>query len=208
MKTIILWLMPLLISACFISGCSPQAKYDKMLKHELASGVRYDSLFMGLYLGMPEKDFYKRCWELNMKGLIKQGMRNMAVEYQLKDQLKYRATMDFYPAFIKGKIAEMPVQFIYNGWAPWNKKLSCDSLQVEVLKWYVKQYGEGFFEVKDPKKGIAYVKLNGNRRISIFKQDDLRVWAVFTDMTVKKETNDPTSTIGNIQKEISNSLKK
>ena len=208
MKTIILWLIPLLVFVCIISGCSPNAKYERLLKHELASGVRYDSLFMGLYLGMPEKDFYTHCWELNRQGLIKQGMRNMAVEYQLKDQLKYPGTMDFYPEFIKGKISEMPVQFLYNGWAPWNKKLSSDSLQVDVLKWYEKQYGEGFIEVKHPKKGIAYVKINGNRRISIFKEGDIHVWAVFTDMQVKKDINNPNSTIGDIQKDISNSLKK
>ena len=26
------------------------------------------------------------------------------------------------------------------------------------------------------------VKIDGNRRITIFKENDLRVWAVFTDM--------------------------
>lgn len=208
MKTRILWLMPLLISVYIISGCTPKAKYENMLKNELASGVRYDSLFMGLYLGMPEKDFYTRCWILNGQGLIRQGTRNMTVEYQLKDELKYPGTMDFYPQFAEGKIYEMPVRFIYNGWAPWNKKLSSDSLQVEVLKWYEMQYGDGFIEVKHPERGTAYVKVNGNRRISIFKEDEMHVWAVFTDLLVKKELNDSTSTIGNIQKDISKKLEK
>ena len=208
MKTKILWLMPLLISVCIISGCTPRAKYEKMLKNELASGVRYDSLFMGIYLGMPEKDFYTHCWVLNGQGLIRQGARNMTVEYQLKDELKYPGTMDFYPEFVQGKISEMPVRFLYNGWAPWNKKLSSDSLQVEVLKWFKKMYGDGFIEVKHPERGIAYVKVNGNRRISIFKEDDLHVWAIYTDMLVKKELNDSTSKIGNIQKDITKKLEK
>jgi hypothetical protein len=208
MKTITLWLMPILISVCVFTGCSPKTKYDKMLKKELASGVRYDSLFMGLYLGMPEKEFYTHCWELNKRGIIKQGMRNMAVEHQLKDQLIYPSTMDFYPLFVDGKIAEMPVVFIYNGWAPWNKKLSSDSLQVNVLKWYEQQYGKGFMDVVHPTRGTAFVKVNGNRRISIFKQDDLHVWAVFTDMSVSKDSKDPTATMSDIQKTISDSLKK
>jgi hypothetical protein len=208
MKTKILWLMPLLIAVYIISGCSPKAKYDRMLKHELASGVRYDSLFMGLYLGMPEKAFYTQCWALNMKGLIRQGTRNMTVEYKINKELNAPATMDFYPEFINGKIYEMPVRIFYNGWAPWNKKLSSDSLQIEVLKWYEAQYGTGFLEVKSPKRGSAFVKVNGNRQISIFKQDDIHVWAVFTDMLVKKEIHDTTSTVGDIQKDISNRIKK
>lgn len=208
MKKIILWLLPLTISAFIITGCSSKAKYEKMLKHELASGIRNDSLFMGLYLGMSEKQFYTHCWDLNMKGLIRQGTRNMTVEYKLNNELKHPGTMDFYPEFIDGKIFEMPVRIFYNGWAPWNKKLSSDSLQIDVLKWYVKQYGDGFIEVKHPKKGSAFVKVNGNRQISIFKEDDIHVWAVFTDMLVKKASNDTTSTVGNIQKDISKRIKK
>jgi hypothetical protein len=93
----------------------------------------------------------------------------------------------------------MPVRFVYNGWAPWNKKLSSDSLEMDVLNWYEKVYGDGFLKVEHPKRGIAYVKVNGNRRISIFKEDDMYVWAVFTDMMVEKDLNDSTSNAGSIQ---------
>lgn len=190
MKTKILWLIPILITILLVNGCTPKTKYDRMLKQELASGIRHDSLFMGLYLGMPVKEFYTHCWELNMKGLIRQGSRNMTVAYQIKDELKYPATVDFYPEFIDGKISEMPVRYIYNGWAPWNKKLSADSLQVHVLKWCEKRYGDNFIEVKHPQRGTAFVKVNGNRRISIFKENDMSVWVVYTDLLVKKESKD------------------
>ncbi|MCX6256225.1 MAG: hypothetical protein NTV31_17385 [Bacteroidia bacterium] len=193
MKTRIDWLMLLLISGCLISGCSPRSKYERRLKHELESGIRYDSLFLGLYFGMPEKVFYTHCWNLNHKGLIKQGESNTTAEYELKDELKYTALMDFYPKFMQGKIFEMPVSFKYKGWAPWNKTLSSDNLEKEVLKWYEKVYGDGFIKVKHPLHGIAYVKVDGNRRITIFKEDDLHVWAVFTDMLVKKDWNIPSS---------------
>jgi len=188
MKTKILWLVPILIAILLVNGCTPKTKYDRMLKQELASGIRHDSLFMGLYLGMPVKEFYTRCWQLNMKGLIRQGTRNMTVAYQIKDELKYPASVDFYPEFTE--ISEMPVRYIYNGWAPWNKKLSADSLQVQVLKWCEKQYGDNFIEVKHPDKGIAFVKINGNRRISIFKENDMSVWVVYTDLLAKKESKD------------------
>jgi hypothetical protein len=196
MKTRIEWLVIFLISVSVIPGCSPKAKYDRMLKHELASGVRNDSLFMGIYLGMPEKDFYMHCWNLNKKGLIKQGNSNTTVRYELNNELKFPASMEFYPKFDKGKIFEMPVRYVYNGWAPWNKNLTSDKLEADVLKLYERTYGGGFIEVKHPVRGTAFVKINGNRRITVFKEDDLHVWAVFTDMLVKKGWNETSANPG------------
>src|SRR5664279_1552430 len=207
MKTITKWLLLLLIFVFIISGCSPRAKYERRLKKELASGVRCDSIFLGLYFGMAEKDFYGHCWKLNHKGMIRQGETNTTAEFLLNDELKYPAAMDFYPKFNQGKIAEMPVSFKYKGWAPWNKTLSSDKLQIAVLKWYEKVYGDGFIKVKHPLHGTAYVKIDGNRRITIFKENDLRVWAIFTDMTVKKGWYDSVSQQDNIQNDTTKSSK-
>ena len=115
--------------------------------------------------------------------------------------------MDFYPKFMQGKIYEMPVEFEYMGWAPWNKKLSSDNLELDVLRWYEKVYGDGFIEVKHPTRGIAFVKIDGNRRITIFKQDDLHVWAVFTDMLVKKDWKESSANQGNEPEDITKDLK-
>jgi hypothetical protein len=190
MKKTLLLLVALMIIGFYFTGCSPKTKYDRRLKHELASGVRADSLFMGFYFGMPDKDFYTRCWELNKKGLIKQGGNNTTVEYEIRNELRYPCVMNFYPSFVKGKISEMPVRFVYSGWAPWNKELTSDKLQIDILNWYKKSFGDEFIEVEHPEKGKAFVDISGNRRISIFKEDELHVWAVFTDMLVKQEKPD------------------
>jgi hypothetical protein len=195
MKTRFLLLVPVIIFAGIFSGCTKKAKYERLLKHELASGIRNDSIFMGIYLGMAEKDFYTHCWLLNGKGIIKQGLRNSSVEYQMRKEINYPAIMDFYPVFVKGKIYEMPVRYVYSGWAPWNKSLGSDSLQLNILKWFEKQYGNGFIPVEHPKRGIAYVKIDGNRQISLFKENDTFVWAIFTDMSVKKEVSDTTKNV-------------
>jgi hypothetical protein len=197
MRKTLLLLVSLTIIGYFIFGCSPKDKYDRRLKHELASGVREDSLFMGFYFGMPDKDFYSRCWELNKRGLLRQGGTNTTVEYQLRNELKYPCIMNFYPSFVKGKIAEMPVRFVYSGWAPWNKELTSDKLQMDVLNWYKKAFGDDFIEVEHPARGKAFVNLSGNRRISIFKEDELHVWAVFTDMLVMKEDSDSSKVVNN-----------
>jgi len=115
--------------------------------------------------------------------------------------------MDFYPKFNQGKIYEMPVSFKYKGWTPWNKTLSSDKLQEDVQKWYEKIYGSGFIKVAHPLHGKAYVKINGNRRITIFKQDDLHVWALFTDMTVKKGWNESVTQPENLQIDTTKSAK-
>jgi hypothetical protein len=178
----------ILICVILISGCSPKARYERMLNRELASGIRHDSLFMGLYLGMTQKDFYVHCWNLNHKGLIRQGEGNTTVEYKMRGELKHSGQMNFYPKFADGKIYEMPVRFAYSGWAPWNKELSSKNLMKDVLQWYKKIYGTGFIEVDHPERGPAFVKVDGNRRITIFKTDDLYVWAVFTDLTAEKDS--------------------
>ncbi len=178
-KGIVILLELLIISAFVVLGCSPKSKYERRLKHELATGLRYDSLFLGLYLGMPEKDFYIHCWELNQKGLIRQGSNNTTVEYRMEDELKHPGIMNFYPSFVDSKIAEMPVKFTYAGWAPWNQKLSSDSLQTDVMQWFEKKYGDRFMRVDHPKRGSAYIKLDGNRRISVFRENEMNVWAVY-----------------------------
>ncbi len=186
MKTSTAGYLFVLLFVLLTASCSPRARYERKLKHELQSGVRHDSLFLGLYLGMHSKDFFIHSWEYNKKGLIKQGPNNRTVEYKIKKELKHPATMLYYPEFYDDKIYEMPVSFSYDGWAPWNKELSSEKLEKDVLRWYRKIYGGGFIKVVHPKHGTAWVKIDGNRRITIFKEDDLHVWAIFTDMTAKK----------------------
>jgi len=49
-------------------------------------------------------------------------------------------------------------------------------------------------KVDHPKRGSAFVKINGNRRITIFRENDINVWAIFSDMSVMKEKADSTGT--------------
>jgi len=53
--------------------------------------------------------------------------------------------------------------------------------------------------VKHHSHGKAYVKIDGKPTHHIFVGDDLHVWAVFTDMSVKKGWNDSVSKPENIR---------
>ncbi|MBK5269422.1 MAG: hypothetical protein JJE22_00280, partial [Bacteroidia bacterium] len=76
-----------------------------------------------------------------------------------------------------------------NGWAPWNKHMYADSLLPDVLNLYKKWYsgGNSFIQIDDKEKGTIYVKVDGNRRITIGKYDDMIVKIDFTDMLVEKK---------------------
>lgn len=167
-------------------SCSEGAKYKMEEAKQLASGVRYDSLFLDIQFGMTTKEFYAHCWDLNKQGVISQGSNNSSVLLKLKDELKLEADMNFYPTFHEDKIYEMPTTFNYTAFAPWNQATFADSLQLDVLAYFEKNYGGGFYTIEHPKHGVAYVKVDGNRRISIFKSDDRTVKAVFTDLTAEE----------------------
>ena len=181
------WMVLAVIAALIVGGCTPGKTYERRLKRELASGIRYDSLFMGISFGMTQKEFYEHCWDMNKDSIIKQGSANMSVQYDINEELEHPATMNFYPRFDSGKIVEMPVRFIYNGWAPWTKELSASNLAKDVKDWYEDIYGKGFISVTHPMNGTAYTKIDGNRRITIYIENDLYVWAIFTDLLARVE---------------------
>ena len=173
-------------SLLHILSCT-QSEYYEMERKELASTDRSDSLFFGLYLGMTSTDFYSHCWELNESGLIRQGAANTSVYYEITD-FNYPAGMDFYPRFYKDKILEMPVVFSYKAWSPWNKNLHADNLKQEVLELMIRWFGDGFLEIENPKQpgSFAYVKIENNRRVSIYNNDDSKVQVDIVDLRLIK----------------------
>lgn len=171
-----------------LGGCAKKSYYDQVVQRELATGIRKDSLFLGFKLGMTSQEFYSHAWELNKKHLVTNSSSNMAVIYNL-DSLNGAAKMDFYPRFYKNKIYLMPVQISYDGWAPWNKRFSADTLEVHVLQLFHKWYGAKFFKVIGPHGEIAHVNVNGNRRITVLKHNSRVVDVLFTDLIAERERN-------------------
>jgi hypothetical protein len=173
-----------------ISGCS-QSDYDQyrhLVKRELGRGVRQDSLFLGIKFGMTTKDFYAHCWELNKKGLITDGNNNTAVLYKLTKEFQYPVSMNFYPDFRGNRIYKMRTDFSYDAWAPWNKRLFSDSLQLDVVRLYKKWYGDkNFISMSDSLRGTIFIKVDGNRRIIIGRYDDMHVKVDYTDLLVDNE---------------------
>lgn len=166
------------------SSCELKTPYQKLEARELASGERYDSLFLGISFGMRADSFYEHCFSLNRQQIVKEGMGNTSVLYEPK-VFNGEVAMNFYPEFNKETegIRRMPVLFNYYGWAPWNKPYHADSLLPKVLDMFNDWYGGDFLEITHPDKGSVFVKVNGNRRIRVFAKDDQFVQAIFKDLT-------------------------
>ena len=178
-----------LLILLLLAGCGDSYRYNRLVEKELSSGIRHDSLFLGITFGMSQKEFYTHCWQLNKQGLIRQGPGNATVLYEFND-LKEPAEMNFYPKFYKGTIWKMPVKYSYQAWAPWNTNLCSDSLVVDLVRDFQKIYGKKFIEVHSPKAGRIFYTIDGNRKISVYKGNNEKdAWAIFTDLTVEKEGN-------------------
>jgi len=178
-----------LVAWVFLStfcACKNENKLERIIRKELASGVRHDSLFLGVNMGMDLQEFYDHCWKLNKQGIVKEGGKNMSVEYIFKDSLNNPIAFNFYPYLQESKIIHMyNTSFYYYGWAPWNKHLQSDKLfemlQVILMEWH--GGNEPFTQIKDGKKHIY--KIDGNRMIDLFIHDEKTVVATYTDLSYK-----------------------
>ena len=97
--------------------------------------------------------------------------------------------MNFYPDFYEDKIFSMRVSYEYDAWSPWNKQQYADSLLPKVLNMYRKWYpaGNDFIKITNKERGTIYVKVDGNRRITIGRFDDRYVKVDYTDLLVEEK---------------------
>lgn len=173
----------------FLFSC--QSEYAKLEKKELSSGKVVNELFFGLELGMNRKAFFETCWEQNRQGVLTNGPTELSVEHSLTLPSGNPAKMRFYPKFEEDRIYLMPVEFQYESWAPWNEELSAEKLREDVVKLFENWYGPGFIEVtNEDRSQIAFVKMDGNRRIRVFKKHLSVVRAEIVDLPVQKRLSE------------------
>ncbi|MCA4894894.1 MAG: hypothetical protein ING84_07825 [Cytophagales bacterium] len=163
------------LSICVtLSGCF-QSEYTRLVKAELAKGVRNDSLLFGIRFGDTRNEFYGKCFDLNKQQLVTAGAGNN-VEYVFSDSLFHRnptnISLLFYPSFDQNdKIINMKMQFSYRAWAPWNRDMQSDSLLGKTEKILMNWYGGNNFILANVGGKQMPVKLDGNRRILVYTWD-------------------------------------
>ncbi len=158
-----------------ISGCT-QSDYTRLVKAELAKGSRQDSLLLGISFGDSRDAFFARCFDLNKLHLVSQGPNNSSVKYIFKDSLFHEEPTEirllFYPSFDEsGLISSMDLEFSYLAWAPWNRRLQSDSLEVKVKKIIMNWYKGNEFVTAHIGEEEVPVKLDSNRRLTMVIKD-------------------------------------
>ncbi|AFL83122.1 hypothetical protein Belba_0463 [Belliella baltica DSM 15883] len=166
-------------------SCDRKTEYEKVKQRELESGKVYDDLFLGLKFGMPRKDFFVACWEMNKDGILTNGAHALKVQYKLEMPSGKMANMYFYPKFEEGRIFYMPVEFQYRDWFPTNPEFSSENLVDDVVGYFEQLYGNGFFRVEDSKGTFAMVKIDGNRLIRIYIKNLSGVRVDILDLRIK-----------------------
>ena len=182
-------LLSLLLLTC---ACTPKNKYEEMVEAGLASKVRYDSLFFGLHFNMTADEFFQHCFEMNQQGIFFQNPNGTEVQYKFKNEFKDTVIFNFFPNLENKAIHELRGHLYYQHWTPYQKKYSADSLQLEVVELFERWYGGTFVKIPNPQEllGDIYVKIDGNRKISIYNNlDNRKVEVWFVDIS-KIEKND------------------
>ena len=183
----------LLILSPFLA-CEVESEYSKLLKKELKSGKSFNDLVLGLKIGQTKDDFYEICADLNKKKLITSGARNLYPEYILypKDSVENgkKIRMSFMGIFDDDRIMKgMDIRFNYYSWIAWREEYNSDNLINEIKDtlqlWYP---GNNFIEIDlklDSKNNFAYVKIDGNRQITMYKIDGRDVAVIIEDVSEK-----------------------
>ena len=183
----------LLVLTPFLA-CEIESEYSKLLKKELKSGKAFNDLVLGLKIGQTKDDFYEICADLNKKKLITSGARNLYPEYILypKDSVENgkKIRMSFMGIFDNDRIMKgMDIRFNYYSWIAWREEYNSDNLINEIKDtlqlWYP---GNNFIEIDlklDSKNNLAYVKIDGNRQITMYKIDGRDVAVIIEDVSEK-----------------------
>lgn len=174
----------LIVTSCVVFfGCNPENKLDKVIKRELATGIKNDSLFLGLKFGITMQEFYDHCLELNKQGIVIEGSKNMSVEYIFKDSLDQPIAFNFYAdRNSAGPIYRYFTSFNYYAFAL-NKHLYSDRL-IEMLPDILMDWYGGntpFTVIKDGKEYLY--KIDGNRMIELSIYDLSMVTAAYYDLS-------------------------
>lgn len=169
------------ISVTLFSSCNRNVSYESLIQQGLNSDVRVDSLFLGYYFGMERQEFRDLSWQMNQQGLMT-GFVN--IEYNF-DELKGRALKKFYPEFTDDKISRFPVTVSYNAWAPWNEEFWPEVLMVDLKEYFEEEYQTQFHWVYvPPLEKYAYVSVEGNREIRIYRDSESTAKIEYIDLTV------------------------
>ncbi|MEX2602414.1 MAG: hypothetical protein WD355_12235 [Balneolaceae bacterium] len=168
---------------CFIS-CNREIDYDTWVEQELSKEFREDEVLLGYRLGMETRDFYHHGVELNQRDIVR-GMSQIIYPFE---ELPYPATIHIVGNFHEDRLYELFCSIKYDDWNPGNSEYFTDRMIPELIDYFEELYGSGFRKIEHPEhEREAWIKIDGNRRISIYPINEMYVNIEFFDLTVSDE---------------------
>ena len=144
-----------------------------------------DSIFFGIYFKMTAKSFYEHCNNMHKKGIFR-GSYDYQVVVSLNDGFKKPVQLRFYPSFDKPFISSVPCRFTYANANIYKKSDRADLLIKEVIPALMTWHGGNqFIEIpaEHPWKASHYVKVDANRKITVFESDNsMDVEVIYEDL--------------------------
>lgn len=182
-------LFVLLLGAC---KQTPEEQYLSLEAEELATKVRYDKLFKGLYLGMKDSTFFDFCLKKNIhKDFFQGGQKNSAwITTKIKSPNHKTLEINFFPTFKVQKIAEVNAAFYYQDAVAWKVGASNDKLLSDVIQLLESWYQRKFIKINSPYffKNDVFVTVRGNCRIVVSEEAQSNVINVrFIDLLAPKQ---------------------
>lgn len=174
---------------CFLFLCGGcKSDYEKLVESELSKGLELKKLPLSLETGMTRKEFFAYCWDLNKQKKISQGSGNQYAQYELypeglTDSLQ-RIKMLFYGIFDHEEVMRgMDMKMEFYNWAPWNEEYHSPALLSTLSKHYESTYpGNSFLPIEVNSDTKALVKVDGNRRITMYPLDNKVVAVKIVDL--------------------------
>jgi len=149
-----------------------------------------DELIFGLKLGQKKSVYHDICYQLNKAKKVTSGGRSYSPETILreyKDSISPRdIKMSFNGVFNDDDLmSSFKMVFNFIGWSHWNKKYFSNILKERIKDtlniWFP---GNDFkeYKIKKNKNIDVDIKLDGNRRISVYTIDNKEVRVVVDDV--------------------------
>jgi len=178
----------ILILSFLISLGACKSEYEQLVADEKKGGKIYTMLPFDLELGMTKKAYFDKCWKMNKSGMIGSGPGNQYAEYKLipegvTDSLD-AVQMLFYGMFDKEDVMRgMDMKLEHYSWAPWNKQYHSPELMKVMETHFLAMYpGNPFMTLNVSDSLKAKVKVDGNRRITMYPLSNQQIAAKIIDM--------------------------
>ena len=170
-----------------LTSCNFNSEYHNLVESEIKKGELNNNLILGFSFGMTKQQYYDRCSFLNKNKIITVGGYNFNPEQILTSTSKKtkKIKMSIVPNFEeKNNIDGLELRFNFLGWSNWNTDYQSGVLINQVkdslIFWLP---GNDFIDVNlDGIDEKIFVKVDGNRRIVLYRLDSKNVIAKINNL--------------------------